>query len=98
MIPPLRAAGRQAYAPTLTGLGERVHLAHPDVDLDTHTRDVRGVLEYEDLRDVVLVGHSYGVGVITGVPDRLPGYGSRTSSASTLAGDCDRITRRAFSW
>jgi pimeloyl-ACP methyl ester carboxylesterase len=60
------------YAPTLTGLGERVHLAHPGVDLDTHIQDVLGVLAYEDLHDVVLVGHSYGTMVITGVADRVP--------------------------
>ena len=71
VVPGLRAAGHDFYAPTLTGLGERVHLAHPGVDLDTHVRDVLGVLEYEDLRDVVLVGHSYGAVVVTGVADRL---------------------------
>ena len=67
----VRARGHEVFAPTLTGLGERVHLAHPRIDLDTHVRDVLGVLEYEDLRDVVLVGHSYGAVVITGVADRL---------------------------
>lgn len=72
VIPRLRAARHEAYAPTLTGLGERVHLAHPDFDLETHIQDVLGVLEYEDLHDVVLVGHSYGAAVITGVADRLP--------------------------
>lgn len=71
VISHLRAAEHDIYAPTLTGLGERVHLAHPGIDLDTHIRDVLGVLEYEDLRDVVLVGHSYGTVVITGVADRL---------------------------
>lgn len=70
--PLLRAAGHEVYAPTLTGLGERVHLAHPGVDLETHVKDVLSVIEYEDLCDVVLVGHSYGAMVITGVADRLP--------------------------
>jgi pimeloyl-ACP methyl ester carboxylesterase len=66
----LRAAGHDVYTPTLTGLGERSHLVGPDVDLDLHVRDVVSVLHYEDLRDVILVGHSYGGMVITGVADR----------------------------
>jgi pimeloyl-ACP methyl ester carboxylesterase len=72
VAPLLRVAGHDVYTPTLTGLGERAHLAHPDVDLDTHVRDVLGVLEFEDLHDLVLVGHSYGTMVITGVADRVP--------------------------
>jgi pimeloyl-ACP methyl ester carboxylesterase len=66
----LRAAGHEVYTPTLTGLGERAHLVSPDVDLDMHVRDVCAVLRYEDLHDVILVGHSYGGMVITGVADR----------------------------
>jgi pimeloyl-ACP methyl ester carboxylesterase len=66
----LRAEGHEVYAPTLTGLGERSHLMRPGVDLDMHIRDVVAVLYYEDLRDVILVGHSYGGMVITGVADR----------------------------
>jgi pimeloyl-ACP methyl ester carboxylesterase len=66
----LRAAGHEVYTPTLTGLGERAHLLSPDVDLDMHIRDVCAVLHYEDLHDVILVGHSYGGMVITGVADR----------------------------
>jgi len=66
----LRAEGNDVYAPTLTGLGERSHLLRPDIDLDMHIRDVVAVLHYEDLRDVILVGHSYGGMVITGVADR----------------------------
>jgi pimeloyl-ACP methyl ester carboxylesterase len=66
----LRAAGHEALTPTLTGLGERTHLASPEVDLSTHVQDVVNVLEYEDLRDVILVGHSYGGMVITGVAGR----------------------------
>lgn len=72
VTPLLRAAGHEVFAPTLTGLGERAHLAHPGIDLDTHVQDVVGVLEYEDLHDVVLVGHSYGAIVVSGVADRLP--------------------------
>jgi pimeloyl-ACP methyl ester carboxylesterase len=70
--PPLEAAGHTVYTPTLTGLGERVHLASREVDLDTHITDIVNVLAYEALEDVVLVGHSYGGMVITGVADRAP--------------------------
>jgi pimeloyl-ACP methyl ester carboxylesterase len=66
----LRVAGHEVHAPTLTGLGERSHLLWPGVDLDTHITDVVHLLRWEDLRDVVLVGHSYGGMVITGVADR----------------------------
>src|SRR5215210_4421571 len=68
--PLLRAAGHEVFTPALTGLGERAHLASPRVDLDTHIQDVVGVLEYEDLGEVMLVGHSYGGVVITGVAER----------------------------
>jgi pimeloyl-ACP methyl ester carboxylesterase len=68
--PLLRAAGHEVYTPTLTGLGERAHLASPEIGLSTHIQDVVNVLEYEDLREVVLVGHSYGGMVIAGVADR----------------------------
>ena len=51
-------AGHSVYLATLTGLGERVHLAGPQVDLDTYIADVVNLLRYEELRDVVLVGHS----------------------------------------
>lgn len=72
LTPHLRAAGHEVHTPTLTGVGERVHLLGPDVGLDTHVEDVVAVLKYEDLRDVILVGHSYGGMVITGVADRAP--------------------------
>jgi pimeloyl-ACP methyl ester carboxylesterase len=68
----LRAQGHRVYRPSLTGLGERVHLASPEIDLDTHIMDVVNVFRYEELTDVVLVGHSYGGMVITGVADRIP--------------------------
>jgi pimeloyl-ACP methyl ester carboxylesterase len=70
VAPLLRAAGHDVYAPTMTGLGERSHLVGPAVDLDMHIRDICAVLHSEDLRDVILVGHSYGGMVITGVGDR----------------------------
>jgi len=65
----LRAAGHLVFAPSLTGLGERSHLLGPDVDLHLHCRDIAAILEFEDLRDVVLVGHSYGGMVVTGAAD-----------------------------
>jgi len=66
----LRSAGHDVYTPTMTGLGERAHLVSPRVDLDMHIRDVTAVLHHEDLREVILVGHSYGGMVITGAADR----------------------------
>src|SRR5687768_18076653 len=71
VAPYLRGAGHDVYCPTLTGSGERVHLASPRVDLATHVEDVVNVLHYEDLRGVVLVGHSYGGMVITGAAERV---------------------------
>ena len=65
-------AGHEVFTPTYTGLGERAHLAHPMVDLETHIQDVLGVIEYEDLSNFILVGHSYGGMVVTGVADRVP--------------------------
>jgi pimeloyl-ACP methyl ester carboxylesterase len=59
--------------PTYTGLGERAHLAHHEIDLATHVQDVAAVLEVEDLTQVTLLGHSYGGMVATGVADRLRG-------------------------
>jgi len=70
MHPLMHAGGYRLVTPTLTGLGERVHLASRDVGLDTHIQDMLGVLHYEDLRDAVLIGHSYGGMVATGVADR----------------------------
>ena len=70
--PILREAGHETYSPTLTGLGERSHLLSRDIDLNCHIQDVVNVLEYEGLKDVVLVGHSYAGMVITGVADRCP--------------------------
>ena len=67
----LRQAGHEVYTPTLTGLGEREHLAHPDIDLDTHILDIANVLRYEGLWNVILVGWSYGGMVITGLAERM---------------------------
>src|SRR6185369_12208594 len=68
----LRQKGFQVYRPQLTGQGDRVHLARPDIGLNTHIDDVVNMILYEDLRDIILVGHSYGGMVISGVADRVP--------------------------
>jgi pimeloyl-ACP methyl ester carboxylesterase len=68
----LRQSGHEVFAPTLTGLGERAHLAHPNVDLDTHIQDVIGVLECEELHEVILVGSSSGSLPVTGAAERVP--------------------------
>jgi pimeloyl-ACP methyl ester carboxylesterase len=70
MHPLMSARGHRLITPTLTGLGERAHLARPDIDLDTHIADILGVLQFEDLTGVNLIGHSYGGMVVTGVADR----------------------------
>jgi pimeloyl-ACP methyl ester carboxylesterase len=70
MHPLMAEAGHRLVTPTYTGLGERAHLANPSIDLETHIQDILNVIKYEDLRDIVLVGHSYGGMVATGVADR----------------------------
>lgn len=69
----LSERGCTVYRPTLTGQGEKVHLASPAIGLDVHITDVVNAILYEDLRDIILVGHSYGGMVVTGVADSLAG-------------------------
>jgi pimeloyl-ACP methyl ester carboxylesterase len=71
VLAPLRAAGHEVHAVTLTGDGERAHLRHPGIRLADHVADVVALIAAEELRGVVLVGHSYGGQVITGAADRL---------------------------
>jgi pimeloyl-ACP methyl ester carboxylesterase len=66
----LRDAGHEVYTPTLTGLGERAHLARPETDLELHIQDLVAILEAEELRQITLVGHSYAGFVITGAAAR----------------------------
>jgi pimeloyl-ACP methyl ester carboxylesterase len=73
LAPHLRAAGHGVYAPSLTGLGERSHLLTPQIDLDTHVQDILGLLFFEDLQEVVIVGHSYGGMLIPMVLERTAG-------------------------
>lgn len=72
MRPLMQDRGHEFFTPTYTGVGERVHLVSPEIELETHIADILGVLEFEDLNDVFLVGHSYGGMVATGVADRVP--------------------------
>src|ERR1044072_3892631 len=65
----LRDKGFQVYRPQLTGQGDRVHLARPDIGLNTHIDDVVNMILYEDLRVIILVGHSYGGMGVNGVRD-----------------------------
>ncbi len=64
--------GHRVYRPSLTGLGERVHLSSPDITIQTNVLDVVNTILYEDLNNVILVGHSFGGAVITGVADSIP--------------------------
>jgi pimeloyl-ACP methyl ester carboxylesterase len=72
LAPSLRGAGHTVHAITLSGIGERVDLAHAGITLDTHITDVVTALEFADLREITLVGHSYAGMVIAGVADRVP--------------------------
>ncbi len=76
VLGPLRAAGHEVHAVTLTGDGERAHLRRPEVGLRTHIADVLGLIDAEELRDITLVGHSYAGQVITGVADVLLARGA----------------------
>jgi pimeloyl-ACP methyl ester carboxylesterase len=69
----LEKAGHKVYTPTLTGLGERSHLMSGLITLDTHITDVVNVIRWENLEDFVLVGHSYGGWIISGVAEQLQG-------------------------
>lgn len=73
VVPRLRAAGHQVLTPTLTGSGERSHLLGSQIGYEVHVEDIVNVLKYEDLEEVILVGHSYAGLVVTGVADREPG-------------------------
>jgi pimeloyl-ACP methyl ester carboxylesterase len=77
VLPGLRAAGHEAHAVTLTGVGERAHLLRRDLGLRDHVADVVGLVQAEELDDLVLVGHSYGGLVMTGAADALLARGVR---------------------
>jgi pimeloyl-ACP methyl ester carboxylesterase len=83
----LQSAGHQVFTPSLTGIGERVHLVSPQVDLSTHVADVVNQVLYEDLDEIVLLGFSYGGMVVAGALAQARSSTSRagcaTSSSST---------------
>ena len=68
---PLQAAGHRVFAPSLTGLGDRVHLRSPEVNLSTHVTDIVNLMEFEELQNVILVGHSYAGHVVSWVADKV---------------------------
>jgi len=71
VAPLLRTQGHEVFIPTLTGGGETAHLATPTIGLQTHVDNICGLIEREELENVILVGHSYGGMVITGAAERL---------------------------
>lgn len=70
----LRDLGHEVFTPTLTGMGERQHLWTPEVGLATHTQDVLNLIRFEQLSQVILVGHSYGGTIMTLVADQLAAH------------------------
>lgn len=83
----LRSAGHDVHTPTLTGVSDRAHLLTPSVDLSTHITDIAELVDAYDLRDVVLVGHSYAGQVVTGVADRIPERIARRVYLDAFVGD-----------
>lgn len=67
----LAGRGHDVFTPSCTGCGDRKHLMSPDIGLDTHITDITNLIEYEELQDVILVGHSFAGLTITGVADRM---------------------------
>lgn len=109
----LRADGHLVYTPTLTGLGERSHLMSPQITLKTHAQDVLNVLHYENLSDVVLLGHSYSGMVISQLYDLDPSRVGKlvyldafvpdgTQSLEDMVGDvafmAKRVAAHGFGW
>ena len=72
VTPQLEREGNEVHAVTLTGMGERVHLASKDLGIETAIQDVLNVIKYDDLDDIVLVGHSFAGKVVAAVADRVP--------------------------
>jgi pimeloyl-ACP methyl ester carboxylesterase len=93
----LQAAGHLVYAPSLPGMGEHTHQLHPGIDLDAHIDDVVNLLFYEDLTEAIIVGHSYGGMVITGVADRAPDrVGHRVYLDAAYPKDHESLHEHAF--
>jgi pimeloyl-ACP methyl ester carboxylesterase len=87
VAPLLRAAGHDVHTPTLTGVSDRAHVLNAGVGLSTHIQDVVAHIEAYDLSEVVLVGHSYGGQVITGVADAMPGRIGKRVYLDAFVGD-----------
>jgi pimeloyl-ACP methyl ester carboxylesterase len=68
----LEKKGHKVFTPTMTGLGERSHLLDAKINLATHVTDIVNVIKWEGLNDIVLVGHSYGGAVVSGVAEQVP--------------------------
>ncbi len=88
----LTARGHEVFAPSCTGCGDRKHLMSPDVGLDTHVTDIANIIEYEELQDVILVGHSFAGLTITGVADRMRDRIKRLVFLDALVPYGDRIS------
>lgn len=88
----LAGRGHDVFAPSCTGCGDRKHLASPDVGLDTHITDIANIIEYEELQDVILVGHSFAGLTITGVADRMKDRIKRLVFLDALVPHGDRIS------
>lgn len=98
ILPGLWTAGHRAFAVTLTGTGERAHHLVPGIALRTHVDDVAAVVEAEELQDAIVVGHSYGGMVITGLADRMPERIARLvylDAVVPLPGECWSSTHAA---
>jgi pimeloyl-ACP methyl ester carboxylesterase len=93
----LQAKGHLVYAPSLPGMGEHSHQRHPGIDLDAHIDDVANLLFYENLTGAILVGHSYGGMVITGIADRAPDrIGHRVYLDAAYPVDGESLHQHAF--
>ena len=93
----LQAKGHLVYAPSLPGMGEHTHQIHPGIDLDAHIDDVVNLLFSEDLRHAIIVGHSYGGMVITGVADRASDrVGHRVYLDAAYPQDGESLHEHAF--
>ena len=93
VAPLLRGAGHEVHAPTLTGLSERAHLLTPLVGLETHVEDVVRLIDVLELREVVLVGHSYAGQVVTAVADRRPAAVARRVHLDAFVGSDGEAAR-----
>jgi len=97
----LREQGHSVFTPTQTGLGERSHLLSKSIDLDVFITDIANVLKWEDLNDVILVGHSFGGNAISGVADRMRervrlgrAGGQKQRTAGVYSASCPRTSSR----